>query len=99
MGKACEHDENLWKDAEQSEAEKNIGVHQSIKGQFTTKYLIFLRNVENSLYCPNFPCVLPKFPVFSLSGKIDNQIPCFPCAVATLFYVGILKMKFPWHRL
>ena len=25
-----------------------------------------------------------KFPVFSLSGKIWKQIPCFPCAVATL---------------
>ena len=25
-----------------------------------------------------------KFPVFSLSGKMDLQIPCFPCAVATL---------------
>ena len=22
--------------------------------------------------------------MFSLSGKIENQIPCFPCAVATL---------------
>ena len=26
-----------------------------------------------------------KFPVFSLSGKMDFQIPCFPCAVATLY--------------
>ena len=32
-----------------------------------------------------FPCVRTKFPVFSLSGKSKNQIPCFPCAVATLF--------------
>ena len=32
------------------------------------------------------PCVVPKFPVFSLSGKSDNQIPCFPCAVATLLH-------------
>ena len=31
-----------------------------------------------------FPCVRTKFPVFSLSGKRKNQIPCFPCAVATL---------------
>ena len=31
-----------------------------------------------------FPCVKAKFPVFSLSGKSKNQIPCFPCAVATL---------------
>ena len=29
------------------------------------------------------PCVVPKFPVFPV-WKIDNQIPCFPCAVATL---------------
>ena len=48
------------------------------------KILHFQGNWENSLCCPNFPCVVPKFPVFSLSGKIDNQIPCFPCAVATL---------------
>ena len=26
-----------------------------------------------------FPCVTAKFPVFSLSGKSKNQIPCFPC--------------------
>ena len=32
----------------------------------------------------NFTCVRAKFPVFSLSGKSKNQIPCFPCAVATL---------------
>ena len=31
-----------------------------------------------------FPCVVQIFPVFSLSGKTDDQIPCFPCAVATL---------------
>ena len=31
-----------------------------------------------------FPCVRTKFPVFSLSGKSKNQIPCFPCAVAIL---------------
>ena len=30
--------------------------------------------------------VSAKFPVFSLSGKSKNQIPCFPCAVATLQY-------------
>ena len=40
--------------------------------------------MEISLCCPKFPCVVPKFPAFSLSGKSDNQIPCFPCAVATL---------------
>ena len=49
------------------------------------KILHFLGNLENSPCCPNFPCSVPKFPVFSLSGKSDNKIPCFPCAVATLF--------------
>ena len=40
--------------------------------------------VVNSL-CKNiFLIFFSKFPVFSLSGKIDFQIPCFPCAVATL---------------
>ena len=28
--------------------------------------------------------VRTKFPVFSLSGKSKNQIPCFPCSVDTL---------------
>ena len=28
---------------------------------------------------------LTKFPVFSLPGKVNIQIPCFPCAVATLY--------------
>ena len=42
----------------------------------------------NSL-CKNiFLILFGKFPVFSLSGKMDFQIPCFPCvfpcAVATL---------------
>ena len=38
----------------------------------------------NSL-CKNvFLIYFGKFPVFSLSGKMDLQIPCFPCGVATL---------------
>ena len=42
-----------------------------------------------------FPCVSKFFAVskqnsvFSLSGKSNNQIPCFPCAVATLSFVRI----------
>ena len=32
----------------------------------------------------NFSLCQNKFPVFSLSGKSKNQIPYFPCAVATL---------------
>ena len=31
-----------------------------------------------SLCLKIFPCVKAKFPVFSLSGKSKNQIPCFP---------------------
>ena len=56
---------------------EKIRAHQSIKGQFTIKYLIF-REIWK------IPRVVPEFPVFPLSGKLDNQIPCFPCAVATL---------------
>ena len=62
---------------------EKIGVYQSIKGQFTLKYFIF-REIWN------IPCVVQIFPVlylnsvFSLSGKSENQIPCFLCAVATL---------------
>ena len=55
-----------------------------MKGQFTIKYFIFREIWKIPCVCSNFPCVVPKFPVFSLSGKSDNQIPCFPCAVATL---------------
>ena len=41
----------------------------------------------NSL-CKNiFLIFFGKFPVFSLSGKMNLQIPCFPCAVATLLYL------------
>ena len=40
-----------------------------------------------------FPCVRTKFPVFSLSGKSKNQIPCFPCAVATLKYYSASQMQ------
>ena len=49
-------------------------------------------NLKN-IHLPCFvhiPSVFIKFlifPVFSMSGKIDNQIPCFPCAVATLSVV------------
>ena len=40
--------------------------------------------VVNSL-CKNiFSIFFSKFPVFSLYGKMDFQIPRFPCAVATL---------------
>ena len=38
-----------------------------------------------------FPCVRMKFPLFSLSGKSKNQIPCFPCAVATLINVAVVS--------
>ena len=66
----------------QSEARLGkIGVHQSMKGQFTTKYLIF-REIWK------IPCAVQIFPVLnlnSLSGKTDHRILCFPCAVATLF--------------
>ena len=45
-----------------------------------------INTVKNIFPCvlKNSPCVTAKFPVFSLSGKSENQIPCFPCAVATL---------------
>ena len=50
-----------------------------------------------SLCCQNFPGVkikLTKFPVFSLSGKVKIQIPCFPCAVVTLkIYIQIKDIQ------
>ena len=47
-----------------------------------------------SLCLKIFPCVKAKFPVFSLSGKSKNQIPCFPCAVATLNVVLIITTEY-----
>ena len=58
---------------------------------------IYYINLDNSLCCPKFPCVVPKFPVFSLSGKIDDQIPCFPCAVATLKPDLVLLWREKYH--
>ena len=52
-----------------------------------------------SLCLKIFPCVKAKFPVFSLSGKIKNQIPCFPCfpcAVATLNFIFELDHEMKW---
>ena len=54
-----------------------------MKGQFTIKYLIF-REIWKTPYVVQIFHVVPEFPVFSLSGKIDDQTPCFLCAVATL---------------
>ena len=45
-----------------------------------------------SLCLQIFPCVRTKFLVFSLSGKSKNQIPCFPCAVATLCKCQMLEI-------
>ena len=45
------------------------------------------------------PCVFIKFirfPMFSLPGKIDNQIPCFVCAEME-FYFSELLFKLSHH--
>ena len=42
--------------------------------------------LEVNPLCKNkFLIFFDKFPVFSLSGKMNIQIPSFPCAVATLY--------------
>ena len=51
-----------------------------MKGQFTIKYLNF-REVWKIPCVIKFFYVVPKFLVFSLYGKIDDQIPCFPCEI------------------
>ena len=61
-----------------------IGVHQLMKGQFTIKYLIFREIWKFPYVVQIVPVLYLNYPVFSMSGKIDNQIPCFPCAVETL---------------
>ena len=64
--------------AERSEAKKFWNLKNKHTFYFNNHSQIF------SLCLKIFPCVKAKFPVFSLSGKSKNQIPCFPCAVATL---------------
>ena len=58
---------------------------------------IFPVLMVNSL-CKNiFLIFFSKFPVFSLSGKMDFQIPCFPgfpCAVATLTVHMVRKVRY-----
>ena len=56
---------------------EKIRSHQSMKGQFTIKYLIF-REILHVVQ------IFPMLYLNSLSEKIDNQISCFPCAVVTL---------------
>ena len=53
----------------------------------------------NSLCKIIFLIFFGKFPVFSLSGKSKNQIPCFPCAVATLSVVARRAGNPPSDRL
>ena len=86
--KKPDHDESSCKDSEQSEATK-IMLRNSMKGQFTTKYLIFREIWKNSPCCPNFLCVVPKSPVFSQSV---NSI--FPCTVATLLVKWFQRILF-----
>ena len=46
--------------------------------------------------------IFSKFPVFSLSGKMDFQIRCFPCAVATMimsFPMGDIPVSGPMFLL
>ena len=64
MWEKREHDESFCKDAKRSKARK-VGLHQSMKGQFTIKYLIFR--------------VIWKIPVLSKFSLCYIQIPCFPC--------------------
>ena len=57
--------------------------------------LVLIITVQRfSLCLKYFPRVTAKFPVFSLSGKSKNQIPCFPCVVATLGPVPQLSTGF-----
>ena len=67
-------------------------IHLNYKFFFFLTLKNFPVLVVNSL-CKNiFLIFFSKFPVFSLSGKMDFQNPCFPCAVATLFIPDMLKL-------
>ena len=73
--------------AEWSEAKKFWNLKNKHTFYFNNHSKIF------SLCLKMFPCVTAKFPVFSLFGKSKNQIPCFPCAVATL---NLLRELLRW---
>ena len=51
-------------------------LHHLFNHKLNLKIIHFPRFVQ-------IPCVFIKF-LFSLCGKIDNQIPSFPCVVANL---------------
>ena len=88
--------------AEQSEAKKFWNLKNKHTFYFNNHSQIFSLCLNFSLchrkifsLCLKFfPCVKAKFPVFSVSGKSKNQIPCFPCAVATLLLLTISWLHF-----
>ena len=66
-----------------------------VSGECRDTYSIERVNLPCSVQIPSFPVFFfyffiflfikfLKFSVFCLSGKIDNQIPCIPCAAASL---------------
>ena len=56
------------------------------------EYLLFREIWKIPCVVQIFSCVLPKLPVFLLSGKIDNQVARFPpCAVATLIPLILVR--------
>ena len=64
-------------------------------------HLVTTSIAKFSLCCHNFSCVQiksTKVPVFSLSGKVNIQIACFPAAVATLIEI-ILSVRYVVHYL
>ena len=77
-----EHDESLSKDAKGSEARKKLGIHQSMKGQFTLKYLIF-REIWKT------PCVVQIFPVLYLNSL------CFPCLEKVITKFPVFPVLWP----
>ena len=67
-----EHDKSLWKDAKGSEARKKNWDTSVNERAIYLKYLIFRKIWKIPWCCLNFPCVVCKFLVFSLSAKIEN---------------------------
>ena len=82
MWEEHEHDGSLWEDAKQSKARKKFRVHQSMKGKFTTKYLIF-REIWK------IPCVVQIFPVLYLNSL------CFPCLEKLITKFPVFPVPWP----
>ena len=64
-------------------SEARLNIFEILKKNHRSTFILSITVKGFSLRLQSFLCVTVKFSAF-LSGKCKNQIPCFPCIVATL---------------